>query len=728
MKRNYQYLQGGGNLPQKKLPKLDDSEIEKLYKLYTSKDKFYSKFKGTKREYCSSVANLIEVFYQKNNLDNVDPNKFKKLIGKGKDDEEINKIIKENILIKPEKDSEGKEYSDIYTRGVTKDRNVYTQGDLVRRSKSTFFTKNRGDDLTYSDLLRHFKKYEKVIEIVFEDTFGLDNFLLTTKFPVIADINASGNKERGDFFTRLKYAGIVLTQKVKEWKQEEEQSFRTEYLFARYILRPLGYFTDLNDEELRFLCMKKLFSEKDKYVVVDFPMNFLNAELKGNKTIGDEDKGLQVDTKKVTEIILDSFKTGSPDTLLSNPKFAHIFIMKYVNNTAIINVEYDSDGNLISPLPIQGIIDWDISDMFRTPKGIQYLYEVREYLKKYNNEKRPQDATEMLTGGEIDRKTFNLVRDYFDRPIKGAIGGPKANTDPADKITSLTLDISNPKISKKLKLVAYADTLGLGDNPTVADFYKKMSDPGLAEDFVAFGANDLIVNMRVINEIKTKDPEPLEIKDLGLFDADATVLQILNDYGYETITIDNLRKFLSVIIGVPFLPEKLSKPALMSLVLFKIDKGPDPGIDLSPPKEDPYVTLVKKLSPGIKSIGVGNLKDYLKEKKLATPAELKEIKKENLTVKIEKYLKPLLPKEELPTVENTIVSEEESEEEKRKKEITKKLSSDENVTEDEYRELAFLFGYTDAKDPEVKLENVKKSLLKDGDFTELLEKIQEESS
>jgi len=682
MKRNYSYLQGGGNLPVKKLPKLDDSEIEKLYKLYTSKDKFHSKFKGTKREYCSAVAGLIENFYQKNNLDNVDPNKFKKLIGKGKDDEEINKIIKENIRIKPAKDSEGNDYSAIYTRGVTKDRNVYTQGDFVERSSSKLFTKIRGDDLTYPDLLRHFKKYEKVIEIVFEDTFGLDNFLLTTKFPVIADINASGNKERGDFFTRLKHSGIVLTQKVKEWKQDEEQSFITEYLFARYVLRPLGYFTNLNDQELRFLCMKKLFSEKDKYIVVDFPMNYLNAELKGNKTIGDEDKGLQVDTKKVTEIILASFKTGSFDKLLRNPKFAHIFIMKYVNNTAITNVEYDSAGNLISTLPIQGIIDWDISDMFRTPKGIQYLYDVKEYLTEYNNEKRPQDATEMLTGGEIDRKTFNLVRDYFDRPIKGAIGGPKANTDPADKITSLTLDISNPKISEKLKLVAYADTLGLGDNPTVADFYKQMSNPRIAEEFVAFGANELIVNMRVINEIKTKDPEPLEIRDLGLIDADATVLELLNDYyGYETITIDNLRKFITEILEVPFLPKLLPKPALMSIVLFKINKGPDPGIDLSPPK-DPYLELLQKWKPDITKMGVGNLKEYLKAKNLATTSELKEIKKDNLGDKIKKYLEPLLPKEESPTdvvsstpLTNTIDSdktpEEKLVEEKRAEEYAK---------------------------------------------------------
>ena len=77
MKRNYQYLQGspselsGGNLPPKKLPKLDDSEIEKLYKYYTSRDKFHSKFKGTKRDYCSAVAELIENFYWGNNLDKV---------------------------------------------------------------------------------------------------------------------------------------------------------------------------------------------------------------------------------------------------------------------------------------------------------------------------------------------------------------------------------------------------------------------------------------------------------------------------------------------------------------------------------------------------------------------------------------------------------------------------------------------------------------------------------
>ena len=60
MKRNYKILEGG-NQP---LPQLSDVEIDKLYKVYSEMDGKHKKFKGTKREYCATLAGMIDKFLE----------------------------------------------------------------------------------------------------------------------------------------------------------------------------------------------------------------------------------------------------------------------------------------------------------------------------------------------------------------------------------------------------------------------------------------------------------------------------------------------------------------------------------------------------------------------------------------------------------------------------------------------------------------------------------------
>lgn len=86
MKRNYKILEGGVQ----PLSELSDAEINKLYKVYSEMDGKHKNFKGTKREYCFTVAGLIEDF-----LTTVehDVEKQSKLSGSGKESRRLKDSI-----------------------------------------------------------------------------------------------------------------------------------------------------------------------------------------------------------------------------------------------------------------------------------------------------------------------------------------------------------------------------------------------------------------------------------------------------------------------------------------------------------------------------------------------------------------------------------------------------------------------------------------------------------
>ena len=341
MKRNYQYLQGelsGGNSsePQKKLPKLDDQAIEKLYKYYSSKDKFHAKFKGTKREYCASVANLLENFLKKQriskNLVGGAPKKLTKkekaAAAKSKEEDEkyledvtnLEERIKE--LTGSEKDAAeaqlkyitSKKYIEkyvklnegqVFTKNVNKEKNKYSYGEFVPRgvqsrhlTPSSVLEEHEEEDdypdLTYEELIRHAEKYEEVVSLYIGDDAATANFLLTARFTHLTDFSPEGRQERKDFASIAKTFGIG----AGSWGDSEEASYATEYLDFKLVQSKKVGFLGWSETKTRFFCISKILSEKAKYTPVDFESERTVDELKGNMTASESGKVCQVDTKK----------------------------------------------------------------------------------------------------------------------------------------------------------------------------------------------------------------------------------------------------------------------------------------------------------------------------------------------------------------------------------------------------------------------------------------------
>ena len=395
MKRNYSYLQGG-NLPQKKLPKLNDQEIEKLYKYYSSKDKFHKKFQGTKRDYCSAVAGLIENFYQKNKLAKVDFSKFKKLTGGVKDLE----WVKQRVKIGTDRDT-GKKYA--MTKKITNVDNVYTTGDFVPRLESKHYSKT-GGDLTYDELIAHANKYESYLDTLFETEISQTNFLLCAKFDDFVSFTNAGKAERKAVTKLLRHSGIDVSG--KDWDTQLEASYRTEYIYFKNVLSKILP-KEYTEEEIRFYCLQKLFSKEAGYAVLDFPFGTTVYELKGNLGIGESERGMTVDTKKVSEIILESLKGPI--------KTANVSFILYPNNDDMNKFELDATGRLVGgeKYYVEGIINFDITKMLKSDVGRKYLPFIKKYIQEYSVETRPKKATAIAKKLVVDDFVFTMVKEYF---------------------------------------------------------------------------------------------------------------------------------------------------------------------------------------------------------------------------------------------------------------------------------------------------------------------------
>jgi hypothetical protein len=614
MKRNYQYLQGGGNLPQKKLPKLDDSEIEKLYEFYASKDKFHSKFKGTKRDYCYKASDLINNFLNTQHI-----GKSRKLSGRGYEED----LVRARKIIKPLIKISGKE---VQTKKVTKKENVYTRGEEFKKSGSTTLWGTSTNDLTMKDIEENAAKYLYVLDLYVDDKVAQTNFLLTASFNEISLFTPQGIADRKEFSTRGGYSNIGVG--TGDWSDIDEAAYRTEYDYCKYVLLPLGHFknadgTDWSDTKIRFYCLKKAFSEKAKYETVDFPFDKVLYEGKGNKTFENESRSVQVDTKKITEIIFNSFKdpkqireviirekklpkptkstpldkleeeweknekeiqlalktkalsegnlepiflikeppkkistakktaeekkvislqnkeivsknkedwlalvketkekTLSERPLLTKPKKCHISFIKYSNNSKINSVERNADGELVKgAIPIEAIIDWDLTEMLETPTGKKILAKLKPEIEKYNQTFEPKKATQILKNQDIDDLMFGLFYKYFGVDIASHVGGYKGGTK---GLTTLSLDISKENIAKKFKLLAYApEIIPTGISPTVENYYKRASDEEISERFLIRGSSGLKQNSEIIESMSKSNSEELPVYTFGT-DTDTT--------------------------------------------------------------------------------------------------------------------------------------------------------------------------------------------------------------
>ena len=580
MKRNYQYLQGelsGGNLsspsPPQKLPKLDDQAIEKLYKYYTSKDKFHAKFKGTKREYCASVAGLIENFYQKNLKTFKVPNSLSGGVKYEKPGErklprstaELASEVQKFIRIDPT--------SRILTRAVTNPgkKNVYKLGTEFEPRKEAFMFSNMGatpkgvmgapafsTDLTEEEILDHARKYEYFLDNMFNDV-AKANFLLCARFTHIIDLTPEGYEERVNFSSAL--ANSRLIGKKKSWTETDEAAFRTEYTAFCETIKKTPEYEDWDPEYTRFFCLQKLFSEEGTYNVFDFAGENINTEFKGNITEGKLQKlfsegkrkadntlgasakiSLQVDVKKISEMIFDAISRPGL------PKKSNLCIIRYISNSKINRVVINEDGKAPpqrNNLPIESIINFNLNKLFASETWLANKNEFESYARRYNSLTTPRDKTDYVKSEKIDSAVAELVRYYFNEGNTStkADGTPKeisktdvyiANKDAKDeegepiKLKMFDLNIRNPLISEKLELWSISKNLptSITSVKALSDFLMSVETDNEAERaydrFCTIGSP----NGYQVNEELIKDdvfvPEPISSSEVPPVDTSET--------------------------------------------------------------------------------------------------------------------------------------------------------------------------------------------------------------
>ena len=527
MKRNYSYLQGG-NLPQKKLPKLNDQEIEKLYKFYSSKDKFHKKFQGTKRDYCYKATDLISNFLHKQrvtkNFSNLRENKLSGGVKFESTDTPERRLekIKELIEIDEQKTDDGS-VKKLKVKNVVKDKNIYTRGEFKEVGTPKFWGYPT-NDLTYESISEYIDLYKDVLNIYVDNEVSQTNFLLAANFPNISDITPEGNRQRAEFSRR---AGRKETGAgTDDWSDVDEAAYRTEYEYVKTVLIPLGFYPGYTEQQIRFLCLQKCFSEQAKYEVVDFPVGNSLYEEKGNKTVGARSKGFQVDTKKISEVIFNSFRQdGEPSdksaagikrwkdsrSIVTNPKYCHISFFKYTDNSSMCNVVRDMDGNLLreSPgIPVEGIIDWDLTEMITSDAGKRVISKLKDKIEEYNKTYEPKVATKILKSQVVDDLVFGLVMNYFGTRTPSHIGSYKGGTK---GLTTLTIDYNKlESISGKLNLIAYAPELLEGKDKTVSGFISAVKDQDNTDEFFITGSRGLRNTgvIEAIRKIERDTPPP----------------------------------------------------------------------------------------------------------------------------------------------------------------------------------------------------------------------------
>ena len=576
MKRNYSYLQGG-NLPQKKLPKLDDQDIEKLYKFYSSKDKFHKKFQGTKRDYCYKATDLINNFLYKNQLG-------KNGMSGGVRFERTDTPEERELKIKGLIDFDS---GKVKVRNVIKEKNIYTRGEFKDIGSPNFWKLEPTDTFDLETIKRKVNEYRSIINLYVDDEVAQTNFLLASNFPAIDDITPEGVKQRSEFSRR---AGRKETGAGSDdWNETDEAAFRTEYEYVKNVLVPLGYYRDergnvYSDTLLRFICLQKCFSEKAKYEVVDFPMSDSLFEEKGNKTVGARSKGFQVDTKKISEVIFNSFKsddelpstrtaTGIRDwkarrVIRTNPKYCHISFFKYTDNSAMCKIirdpvtgelqEEDRESGIpASPgIPVEGIVDWDLSDMLKSPAGVKVISKLKDKIQEYNKTFEPKTATKILKNKVVDDLMFGLVMNYFETKTPSHIGAYKGGTK---GLTTLTLDYNKlPKLKDKLNLLVYAPELLGPREKNMSGFIEAVKDSENTDNFFITGSRKLENVEREIDSISSKErtenttfpfiPEP-DVSDI--FSLAAT-----------TDAAKDIKTKLKLIVG----EEDVTKPALVEWI------------------------------------------------------------------------------------------------------------------------------------------------------------------
>ena len=421
------------------LPKLSDSQIETLWEKMIKIDSKYKDFKGTKREYCSKVNNLISNFVYKNSDKKSGEGKFakKRLADQEKKEkiilDDIQKIdlLKYNIKKKFFEEKYEKERDDIKDeikelRGkvdetlrtkkgdqlfsskhfeedeeddsdddekvVGRPKMVdgkynpfaYKTGLIIKESDKTVLDFN---DISYSAVYSNIFLYSDIIENLNTKDYKLiapQNFIIASVFPNISDATPTGYTQRTEFLNYLTSINRHLKPKnaVAVWGESDEATFIDEKIIHDMLIVDTWNLPPLSKNS-NFALLGKIFSNEISFERVDFKTRWYIFESKGNATSKDVGSSRsptgQVNFDKIGQVLLDSLYSHNKPPQTEEQKIAWILFNGIRNYQNVI--KYKQNGiDYIAGLNVRKMfkeyLDFN-TIIINKPKG-KALKETRE--------------------------------------------------------------------------------------------------------------------------------------------------------------------------------------------------------------------------------------------------------------------------------------------------------------------------------------------------------------
>ena len=371
----------------------------------------------------------------------------------------------------------------------------------------------RLENVTYAELERYARLYYKIMHRFIGDVTATTNFLLAVKFTDLTSLNAEGEKER------IKFAHLLTSRSRSqltggEWTPANEASYRTEYACYKLLIKEMGLDKkneELDETEMRYMLLGKIFSAEIGNAVIDFPTKNFVIESKGKKLLGsasdNKHPGMQVDVKKIAQLIYESFRSSD----WKPNKQANCWFIQYAEDIPMSKFTFLPNGAKAADFasPIEAIISFDITKMLtdRSPSIKFFKEQLKPYVERYKNSTTSKERGKVSKDMGGQKLIFDMIQSYFSQGSskllpQTAIGGPKKGNKGE---YTLSLDISEPLVSEKLELLAYSKELFKIDKddtpaepPTVEDYAKiwttvsPSSDPDLTIENVEVFVKDTL--------------------------------------------------------------------------------------------------------------------------------------------------------------------------------------------------------------------------------------------
>lgn len=413
--------------------------------------------------------------------------KYRKSVGKYFDKDEF---ISEEDQNDPEVQKKHKWFT------IPKIKHEKTSGEY-KQSGTMEVYKPFGTDVnvTYAELEKYAVFYYKIMHRFVGDITATTNFLLAIRFPALADITLDGYGQRVDFISLLASRGRS-PMKGSEWTPSNEASYRTEYACYKLLIEGTGLDAqnyNMTELEIRLLLLGKIFSAEMGNAVIDFQFQNFIIESKGKKLLGsasdEKHPGMQVDVKKIAQLIFESFRDDDSTEPKSIPKQSNCWFIQYTEDEKMKKMrfkdsgDYDTTSQKFNPklynVPIEAVVSFDITKMLLDPRPAIQDAKSRlfQYIKEYCTTTTSKQKTKLSKTKPVQEAVFDMVRKYFSGTTELPLSSIGGNKQDSSEYT-LSLDITEPEISSKLDLLAYApilfkpitDTIPTGTNPTVADY------------------------------------------------------------------------------------------------------------------------------------------------------------------------------------------------------------------------------------------------------------------